>query len=160
MGNIVTVGISDLKVVSGEDSLITYALGSCVGICLYDAERKIAGMSHVLLPQCSPTDNNLMKYADTAIPLLIKEMLAARARKEKLVAKIAGGASMFAMAFSASSLSQIGTRNVEAVKSSLSRERIPIIAEATGGNQGRTIQFNAETGDLVVRSVPKKEFII
>lgn len=160
MGNVVTVGISDLKVVSDPDSLITYALGSCVGICLYDPKNKIAGMSHILLPARSPSDDNIMKYADTAIPLLIREMIAMRAERTRLVAKIAGGASMFASAFSASSLSQIGSRNVEAVKASLSHERIPIIAEATGGNQGRTIQFSAETGDLLVRSVPKNEMTI
>ena len=160
MGNVVTVGISDLKVVSGSDSLITYALGSCVGICLYDSENKIAGMSHILLPARSPNDENLMKYADTASPILIKEMVSAHANRENLVAKIAGGASMFALAFSSSSLSQIGTRNVEAVKAALSREKIPIIAEATGGNQGRTIQFSAENGSLLVRTVPKSEMTI
>lgn len=160
MGKIVTVGISDLKVVSNPDSLITYALGSCVGICLFDANSGVAGMSHVLLPSRPPSDDNLMKYADTAIPMLIREMINAHANKSNLVAKIAGGASMFATAFSNSALSQIGNRNVDAVKEALKKENIPIVAEATGGNQGRTIQFDAETGNLRVRSVPKKEFII
>jgi len=160
MANVVTVGISDFKVVSDPDSLITYALGSCVGICLYDPQTKVAGMSHILLPNITPNDDNKMKYADTAIPLLVKTMLSSNATKENIVAKIAGGASMFTVAFSNSSLAQIGTRNVESVKSVLAKLNIPIIAEATGGNQGRTIQFDAETGDLRVRCVPKEEFVI
>lgn len=160
MANVITVGISDFKIASDPDSLITYALGSCVGICLFDPTTKIAGMSHILLPCISPTDDNKMKYADTAIPLLVEEMEHQNVRRSNLVAKIAGGASMFTTSFSNSALAQIGTRNVESVKKVLASLDIPIIAEATGGNQGRTITFDSSTGDLHVRSVPHAEYII
>lgn len=160
MANVITVGISDFKIASNSDSLITYALGSCVGICLFDPTTKIAGMSHILLPCISPTDNNKMKYADTAIPLLVESMEQQNVKRSNLVAKIAGGASMFTTSFSNSALAQIGTRNVESVKKALASLNIPIIAEATGGNQGRTIKFDSDTGDLHVRSVPNAEYII
>ncbi len=97
MSNI-TIGISDLNVARPPDILVTYALGSCVGICLYDAVARVAGLSHVLLPTSSqmPGNNTPMKFADTAIPMLMVKMQAMGARPNQLRAKIAGGAQMFA----------------------------------------------------------------
>lgn len=159
MATLVKVGIADLNVVKSPDSLISYALGSCVGICLYDEMAKVAGMSHILLPTKLESDNNLMKFADTAIPLLVEKMVQLNARKVRMTAKIAGGANMFS-GMARSSNRKIGERNVEQVKATLQKLGIRIIGEDTGGTHGRTIEFSGETGILYVRSLSNKDIEI
>ena len=158
MSNI-TIGIADLNVAKPPDILVTYALGSCVGICLYDASAKVAGLSHILLPQSSqiPGNNTPMKFADTAIPMLMVKMQALGARPAQLKAKIAGGAQMFATATNAS-IANIGARNVAAVKATLQRLHIPIVAEDTGANYGRTLLFDADTFTMTIRSPKRTEW--
>ena len=157
--NKITVGISDLKVAKGEDVLVTYALGSCVGICLWDSITKIGGLSHIMLPHSSlaPGVQNHMKFADTAVVMLVEQMAAAGAQKFRIKAKIAGGAQMFS-SLSDSSLSNIGPRNVEAVKAVLQKLHIPILAEDTGKNYGRTVYFCPQDGVMRVTSVNKGEW--
>lgn len=146
------VGISDLKVACSPDTLITYALGSCVGICLYDFRRKIGGLSHILLPDSSVNTGNvnLFKFADTAIAQLVKAMEAQGCKRISITAKIAGGANMFA-----SPGISIGDRNVQAVKNELDRLKISIFAEDTGGNYGRTVILNPENGEVTVKAITK-----
>lgn len=150
MPNLIVVGISDLKTAKGSDSLITYALGSCIGTCLYDAYAHIAGLSHILLPDSSicPEDKNIMKYANTAIEQLVKEMRRIGASVPRLTAKIAGGAKMY----NTDGIG-IGERNIVAVKNELLRLHIRLIAEDTGKNYGRTVEFNAADGTVYVKSV-------
>lgn len=154
----ITVGISDLNVAKGDDILVTYALGSCIGICLYDSVNKIAGLSHIMLPSStlSVAGGNEMKFADTAIPLLLKKMTAIGAKQIQIKAKIAGGAQMFIMDKN-SSVSNIGQRNAIAVKEVLSKLRIPIMAEDTGKNYGRTLYFGAADGIMKIKSAMKGE---
>lgn len=149
----ITVGISDLNVVKGGDTLVTYALGSCIGICLYDGINKIAGLSHIMLPSSSLSmaGGNDMKFADTAVPLLLKKMVAVGAKQPYIKAKIAGGAQMFAMDNN-SSVANIGLRNAVAVKEILQKLRIPITAEDTGKNYGRTLVFSAADGVMHIKS--------
>ena len=152
----VVVGISDINVVTKPGVLISYALGSCVGICLYDSIKGIAGMSHVLLPDSKmcPRDRNIMKFADTAINELIIRMQSQGAAKHRLTAKIAGGAQLFGNAATGSIL-RIGDRNVEAVKEHLDRYKIRIISEDTGLNYGRTVEFNSSDGVVIISSALK-----
>lgn len=159
MSKTVTVGISDLNVVRAPDTLVTYALGSCVGICLYDPMSKIAGLSHIMLPTSTINNDPKQQYrfADTAIPLLVKKMEMAGAKKSFMKAKIAGGAQMFA-AITNSSISNIGQRNVIAVKESLAKLKIPIIADDTGKNYGRTLYFTASDGLMRIKSVNNGEW--
>lgn len=159
MKSTVTVGISDLNVVKSPDVLVTYALGSCVGICLYDTMAHVAGLSHIMLPSSKLASNvgSEMKFADTAIPMLIKEMERMGASQIRMKAKIAGGAQMFA-AISNSSIANIGQRNVAAVKATLQQLRIPIIAEDTGKDYGRTVYFDGESGMMRVKSVNRGEW--
>lgn len=157
MSQMITVGISDLKVAKNEDVLITYALGSCVGICLYDRLAKVAGLSHIMLPTSqgfAAVGVQAHKFADTAIPILVKEMERAGAKTFRLQAKIAGGAQMFACNNN-SSLSAIGDRNVQSVKAELAKLRIPILAEDTGANYGRTQVFSAADGVMTIKSVSR-----
>lgn len=159
MSKTVTVGISDLNVVRAPDTLVTYALGSCVGICLYDPMSKIAGLSHIMLPTSTINNDPKQQYrfADTAIPLLVKKMEMAGAKRSLIKAKIAGGAQMFA-AITNSSISNIGQRNVMAVKESLAKLKIPIIADDTGKNYGRTLYFSASDGLMRIKSVNNGEW--
>ena len=158
MSNI-TIGISDLNVAKPPDVLVTYALGSCVGICLFDQTARVAGLSHILLPSSAqmPGNNTPMKFADTAIPMLMVKMQAMGARPNQLKAKIAGGAQMFA-AMSNASIANIGARNVAAVKATLQRLRIPIITEDTGADYGRTLLFSAEDFSMTIRSPKRPEW--
>ncbi|MFC4103544.1 chemotaxis protein CheD [Paenibacillus xanthanilyticus] len=151
----VKVGMADLNIALGGQVLKTTGLGSCVGLTLFDEKSKVAGMAHVMLPSSDiarESTLNIAKYADTAIPELIERMKQAGAMTGRLKAKMAGGAQMFAFS-SQSDTMRIGPRNVESCKAALSKLSIPLIAEDTGGNFGRTIEFSSATGILVIRSV-------
>lgn len=162
MTKTVVVGIADYNTAVSGDILVTYALGSCVGICLYDPVKKIAGLSHIMLPSIKDfTDSHMAtqtgKYADTAIELLVKKMTALGASSIRLRAKIAGGAKMFAN-INNTNLAGIGERNVASVKAELLRLRIPIIAEDTGKDYGRTVYFGSDDGIMKIKSVNKGQW--
>lgn len=148
--SIITVGISDLAVSKNPDIIVTYALGSCVGICLYDKTNQIGGMAHIMLPSSIEVslNENGKKFADTGIYLLLKELERAGAKTSMLQAKIAGGAQMF----TGINTFNIGLRNIKAVKQVLEAYRIPIIAEETGDKIGRTIFYDLKSGALEVKS--------
>ncbi|MGN2369776.1 chemotaxis protein CheD [Clostridium cagae] len=150
----VKVGIADLNLVSSPNKIMTIGLGSCIGISLYDRRIKLAGLSHIMLPDSAQFKNvtNPMKFADLAIPLLIKKMEAKGCQKRNLIAKIAGGASMFSFS-DKSMVGDIGKRNIQAVKKSLSEERIQVIAEDVGGNKGRTMILDALDGKVTLKIV-------
>lgn len=156
MGTMIKVGMADLNICLPPDSITTLGLGSCVGIVLYDPLKKISGMVHVMLPDSTKIKNNenKAKFADTGIQELLERMVKAGASRTALIAKIAGGAQMFAFT-SDNEMLQVGTRNVEATKAKLAQLRIPIHAEDTGLNFGRTIIFHPEDGSLVIRAVGK-----
>src|SRR5690625_2610189 len=156
------VGIADLNIVQHDTKIRTSGLGSCVGVVIYDLSKQIAGMAHIMLPDSSLTKQknfNSFKYADTAIEVLIENLLEKGAKKFRLKAKIAGGAQMFTFQ-SSSEITRIGPRNVEAVEKQLNRHQIPIVAADVGGKNGRTIEFDAITGILRVRAVNQKEKFI
>lgn len=161
MNNMIKVGMADMNVVIPPDAITTLGLGSCVGIVLYDPGTKIAGMVHIMLPDSTRIMNNenKAKFADTGIDELISMMMKVGAKRRSLVAKIAGGAQMFAFNNN-SEMMRIGERNVEATKLKLYQLGIPIMAEDTGFNYGRTIEFYPETGDLHIRSVGKERKIL
>ncbi len=161
MGNSIKVGMADLQTCVVPDSLTTLGLGSCVGIALYDRVKKVSGLAHIMLPDSTQItrDKNPAKFADTGIDLLIEKMVELGADSKRLQAKIAGGAQMFSFQSSTNDLMRIGDRNVEAVKKKLKELGIPILAEDTGANYGRTIVFFSETGELLVKSVGKPEKI-
>jgi chemotaxis protein CheD len=161
MNEMIKVGMADLNVCASPNALTTLGLGSCVGIVLYDQVRKIAGLVHIMLPDSTKILNNenKAKFADTGIDALINKMVSAGADRRVLIAKIAGGAQMFAFSNN-NEMMRIGERNVEATKYKLAQLGIHIIAEDTGSNYGRTIEFYAETGELLIKSVGKDKKIL
>jgi Chemotaxis protein; stimulates methylation of MCP proteins len=125
---VVRVGIAESGVVLNPDSISTLGLGSCVGVTLYDEKRRIGGMVHVMLPSTElarGADFNRAKFADSAVPDLLKQMIRYGADERRIKAKLAGGAQMFSLGGNADSLLKIGARNVEACRNVLSALRIP-----------------------------------
>lgn len=161
MSNIIQVGMADLKVARTPDKLMTAGLGSCIGICLIDKNTKVAGLSHIMLPSSvqARSATNKAKFADTAIDVLIADMEKLGASKSRLTAKIAGGAQMFNFSGD-SDIMKIGERNARAVIEVLSKMNIRILANDTGGNFGRTIIFDADTGDLLIRTIGHGERVV
>ena len=161
MATVIKVGMADLNVARSPDILQTCGLGSCVGICLWDSMTKVAGMAHIMLPESTQCKNrgNEAKFADTALPLLIENMVKLGANKSRMVAKIAGGAQMFSF-YGSNDIMRIGERNAEAVKIALEKAKIMLIARDTGGNYGRTIEFSSVDGMLHIRTINVGESII
>lgn len=151
---IIKVGMADLNTIKSPGILTTLGLGSCVGIALYDKNKKIAGLAHIMLPSSEEIKNNTKKakFADTGIELLIERMISIGSNKRSITAKIAGGSQMFNFN-SNSDVLKVGKRNVEATKKKLRELNIPIIGEDTGGNYGRTIELSAEDGSLLIKTI-------
>ena len=160
MSEIIKVGMADLKTCLPPNGITTLGLGSCVGIALRDKNNKVGGLAHIMLPDSTVIANqtHVAKFADTGIMELLKQMEKLGAVKRNVVAKIAGGATMFAM--SSRTNLNVGERNVEAVKAKLKELGIPILAEDTVLNYGRTVIFYPETGDYVIKAVGKPEKVI
>lgn len=150
------VGMAELRIVKNNEILVSMGIGSCVVVALYDGVEKIAGLVHIMLPYCNRArDNpNPLKFADTGIEELIRQMVDAGADRRRLVAKIAGGAQMFSSLNSFNKdILAIGDRNVEAVIRTLDENGIRIIAQETGGNFGRSIEFHSDSGIMFIRTV-------
>ena len=158
--NKLTVGIADMKMARDEGVLITYALGSCIGICLYDPFIRLGALVHVMLPlNMEANRTSPLKYADTGIRLTISKMEQRGARRSRLVAKIAGGAKMFDVAGNGS-LGSIGQRNIDSVHQVLQQERVRLLREDVGGRSARTLLFDVATGEGCINVVGKAEKIL
>lgn len=164
MSEIIKVGMADLKTCVSPDGVTTLGLGSCVGIAIRDPQTKIGGLAHIMLPDSTAMRNgqaNIAKFADTGIVELVRQMERLGAMRKRMVAKIAGGATMFPFQGQGNvNVGQVGDRNVEATKAKLKELKIPIIAQDTGANYGRTVIFYPETGDYHIRAVGRAETII
>ena len=154
IGEIIKVGMADLKTCVSPDGLTTLGLGSCIGIAIVDPATKIGGLAHIMLPDSTAIkeNSNIAKFADSGIKELVRQMAELGASQRRMVAKIAGGAQMFAFNNN-SELLCVGERNAEASRKKLEQLGIPLLASDTGENYGRTIIFYPESGELVVKSV-------
>lgn len=143
----VIIGIGEWSV--GSMPMSSIGLGSCIGLILHDRDRGIGGLAHVMLPASPANTDRPGKFADTALDTLFRELTSKGCRKSSIVAKCAGGASMFK---TFSGTLNIGERNISAVREKLKEKGIPVIAEDVGGTVGRTISyFPAEKGRLMIR---------
>lgn len=161
MEEVIKVNIADFKLCKTPNKITTIGLGSCVGIVLFNQSSEYCGMVHIMLPSSKEITNNTnrAKFADTGIEDLIRALIKQGIPPATLCAKIAGGATMFQFS-GASDMGTIGLRNVQATKAYLASKRIPIVAEDTGLNYGRTIIFDSVTKELTVRSAGKPDKII
>ena len=155
MGEKIKVGMADLNICRVPDTILTLGLGSCVGIVIYDKNTKICGMLHAMLPDSTQIKNNSnrSKFVDTGLADLLSLLEKNGVQRKNLEAKIAGGAHLFNFN---SDVIAIGNRNIEAAKSKLKEYGIRLVAEDTGSNYGRTIEFDPETCMLEIRAVGKE----
>lgn len=158
MSEIIGVSISEFKVAPAPAVLVAYGLGSCVGIALYDPVARVGAMAHTLLP--TPVQGlegvpRSAKYTAMAVELMLEELLKMGCAAERVVAKLAGGACMFET-LSQSFRGMIGERNVAAAKAALERHGIPLLAEDTGGDYGRTVEFHTATGIMEVKALQRE----
>ena len=153
-GREIVVRVADLQVGSGDEVLVTVGLGSCVAILLHDGGAKVGGLAHILLPSpgLSRHDANPAKFPQTAIPRLLELMTGAGASPRRITARLAGGASMFA-ALAAPGTIQMGERNVVASRQVLNGLGIPLVAQAVGGDYGRTVKLRVGCGTVHVTSL-------
>jgi chemotaxis protein CheD len=147
------VGMAELKVAHAPGRIVTLGLGSCVAVCVYDAVAKIAGIVHVMLPTCPDKGEfNPAKFGDTAVPFLIEKMIKAGAFQARLWLKIVGGAQMFSFGSKEPAIN-IGMRNIQSVTEACARIGIAIRAQNIGGNMGRSVYMDVETGDIEVKTI-------
>jgi chemotaxis protein CheD len=146
------VSISDGKVSRDpEATLITYALGSCVGVMLFDAKAGVGGLLHIMLPESSldrgKAKENPFVFADTGVPELIRLMREAGAMTAGMSVRLAGGAQVLNDA----TLFSIGKRNYAAVRKALWKAGLLVDGEAVGGEVSRTVRMEVRTGRVWVR---------
>jgi chemotaxis protein CheD len=156
MAEVYHVGMGEIIVAKHPVILTSLGLGSCLGLVIYDEIAKVAGMSHIMLPENHEGREvkKFGKYADTAIPKLIEELIALGALRSRLKAKMAGGAQMFSIpGKNSGSFLAIGERNIEATKKMLSNFGISLVAYDVGGNKGRSVEFYTDNWIMVVKVI-------
>ncbi|WP_317367337.1 chemotaxis protein CheD [uncultured Tyzzerella sp.] len=155
------VGMADMNIAKDKGVLITLGLGSCVGIALYDPVAKVAGLAHCMLPDSKEIKNNtnIAKFVDLATIKLTKDMIGYGAQQSRIVAKIAGGAQMFAFGSTQQNM-RIGDRNVEASERMLRRLGIRILAKDVGKNFGRTVELDSQSGKFTIKTIEHGTYTI
>ena len=154
----IKIGIGDMKVLRQEGTLITYALGSCIGVTLYDPMIKLGGLLHIMLPQSTDQTGAMpFKFADTGVREMVRKMAVFGGSKNRYICKIAGGAQMFQMT---GPIGNIGERNILSVKKALSDEQIRIQGEDVGKNYARTMLLDVGTGEVKIRTMGRQEIIL
>jgi chemotaxis protein CheD len=148
------VKVAEWAAERGDGVLVTLGLGSCVAIMLHDPQAGAGAMAHILLPSRSLARDaaNPAKFPETAVPLLVQRLTELGAEPRRLIAKLAGGASMFSQLMTPGTV-QMGERNVVAARDVLRRAGIPVMREAVGGGAGRSVRFYVADGRVEVRSV-------
>ena len=160
MDSKLTVGIADMKLAQGSGILITYALGSCIGLCFHDPRLNLGALLHVMLPlNMEAGRKNPLKYADTGIRETLRQLEAKGASRSRLTVKIAGGAKMFEISDKNSNLGNIGQRNIESVRMNLKKEGVRLLKEDVGGSVARTLLFDVNSGLGCVRCYGRPEYI-
>ncbi|NPV81885.1 MAG: chemotaxis protein CheD [Firmicutes bacterium] len=158
----IIVCIAELVASRGASILVAPSLGSCIGLALYDRETKVGGLAHILLDYAASyreSGQALGKYADTAIPELIRRMVYLGASTERITAKIAGGGNMFGECIPAP-IFDPGLRNAQAVSEMLRNIGIPLVAEDIGGYQYRTMEFALSSGEVVIKRWGEEDIIL
>jgi len=142
------VGVADATATDGDETIVTSGLGSCVGIALYD-DTGVGGLLHAMLPEAPENGENAAKYVDTGVAELLSEMEALGADRRSIKAKLTGGSSMLDLGED----KPVGDKNVEAARRVLTDADIELIADETGGDSGRSVSFDPETGELRIKRV-------
>ncbi|MEM2141010.1 MAG: chemotaxis protein CheD [Nitrososphaera sp.] len=158
----ISVGMGELEVTDDKEAVLATFVGSCVALCLYDPQAKVGGMAHIMLPDSSKDASgrgNAAKYADEALENTIGAMAEKGAQAGRLVAKIAGGAKIFAHEGS-EDMFAIGTRNAESLRKLLQKRGIRIAGEDVGQTYGRWVRFNISSGQVKVGKRGREEKVL
>ena len=155
----VRVDVAQVRMGQAPMRIMTMALGSCLGIVLHDPEARIGALAHAMHPRRERVKNNVnrAKFVDAVIPLLLERMLQWGARRDKIVAKVFGGACMFEGFEGCRGILQIGEENIVAAREVLKELGIPLVAECVGGRTGRTIVLDVSDGSVLVRHADDTE---
>jgi len=153
------IGMSEIHIAKGPVKMICLGLGSCIGFCLYDPTTNITGMVHIMLPSSNNHDvkDKLGKYADTAIPELLRQLDKAGVNKDKLIAVYSGGAHVFQFSTQQDSTLDVGKRNAESVQQIYKNLGLRCVANDIGGKHGRTFSFCSETKIFTVKTLIEGE---
>jgi chemotaxis protein CheD len=154
----ILVGLGELKVTHSPAVIFScLGIGSCIAICVYDQYYKVGGMAHIVLPHCEGrVGDNLGKYADTSVPLLVDEVIKQGGSRARLTIKIAGGSQM-SLAPGLKNTFKTGERNIQEVKAAIERQGLALAAADVGGNKGRTIKFYIDSCRITVKSTGEEE---
>jgi len=136
-------------VVTNEPQILVTILGSCVSVCLWDRKMAAGGMNHFLLPE-TVNDAKSLHGGITATRVLIQTMVRKSSGLKNLEAQVFGGANRF---FTEESFLNVGKQNVEAARIALEEAGIPLVHQDTGGEPGRKIYFNTQTGHITVNKI-------
>jgi chemotaxis protein CheD len=160
MGTPISVGLGEIAVSKkAGDVLVSYGLGSCVAVCMFDLSGKICGLLHAVLPEGAERIGDKTKFVDSGTAELLSEMEKAGARRDHLVVYLVGGANMITSPGFSKSF-DIGTRNIDAAHRTLKSLVLPLKGEDVGGHVGRTVHLFIDTGQLIVRMIGGKETIL
>lgn len=152
------VGVADMKVSNRQtESIITYALGSCIGLVIYDPVVKVGGILHYMLPESSIDKEKAAArpymFADSGIPRLFKSAYKLGAVKQRMKVYVAGGAEILDQ----KGFFNIGKRNYMALKKMFFKNKMMIDKQNVGGNINRTIRIEIATGDVYIKTSGSKE---
>lgn len=148
-------GLGDIHISDDPGTCLKcLGLGSCIGLCVYDPMVRVAGMAHIVLPESGRGGSTALpgKFADTAVPAMLRAMERKGASRSRMVAKMAGGAQML-QALSGEASIEMGARNVEMTRKALANQGLNLAASDTGGNCGRSMWFEIGTGKLMVKII-------
>lgn len=150
------VSISDMKFSTDpEDVIVTYSLGSCLGVTAYDPKVRIGGMAHCLLPTSKAAKDKArarpFMFVNTGVAMMVRKLVDAGADKQRLVFKAAGGANM-----RTDDYFMTGARNFQALEKLLDRNRVLLSAKDVGGTVPRTMFLHMASGRVIIRSLGKE----
>jgi chemotaxis protein CheD len=143
------VGVSNYAVATDDEVLVAYGLGTCVAVGLSDPANGVSALAHTVLPR-EPADSTAPpgKYADTTVQAMLRDMVDEGAGYGSVTAWLVGGATVFPVA-DLGLPENIGTETAAAAREQLSGLDAPVVAEAVGGDHGRTVEFDTGTGDVL-----------
>ncbi len=156
------VRVADWAVEAGDVVLVTLGLGSCVAMVLYDPVSRTGGLAHLLLPSPSLArdQSNPGRFPETVLPLLLGRMVATGAERDRITARLVGGASMFGSSSGTPGPLAMGERNVVSARQVLAAAQVPVVGEDVLKNYGRSVYFFLDDGRIEVRTVARGTVVL
>jgi len=147
------VGVADMKVSNRtDDTIVTYSLGSCIGLAIYEPQAVVGGMLHYMLPSSAidavKAESNPFMFADTGIPALFKQIYELGAEKSRIKVFVAGGAEIMDQ----EGIFNLGRQNYSALMQILTKNNVSIWKQAVGGYSNRTVKMEVASGNIYLKT--------